>query len=285
MFDEPFPDVAALPLAHLARAARTRVKVALTGDGGDELFGGYEHHIAGYWLARLAPLDRLRALSTGLLLRAANRGGPRLARARRVLGPMSAASWRDAVVAMRTVVPDALRATLYAPAFLDRVRDATAGDALFGDRGGLFTAAGDRFLADRLLMKTDLATMAVGIESRCPLLDLRLAELAASLAPELKVARLEGKQVLRRVLARTAPPAVWQRPKRGFTMPLDLWLTRELAPIVHDTLLAPDARVGAYLRRDVLARMYREHADGAANWRRVLWTALLLELWLRRYGR
>ena len=134
-------------------------------------------------------------------------------------------------------------------------------------------------------MKTDLATMAAGVESRCPLLDTRLAELAASLAPELKVSGLQGKQVLRRVLARTAPPAVWRRRKRGFTMPLDQWLKDELAGLVRDTLLAPDARVAAYLRRDVLARLHREHLEGRANWRRVLWTALLLELWLRRFQR
>ena len=284
MFDEPFPDVAALPLAHLARHARAHVKVALTGDGGDELFGGYEHHLVGYWLARLAPLDRLRAVAADLLLRAARRAGPRVDRARRVLGPLSAPSWRAAVTAMRTAVPDGLRAELYTADFLRAVDGAAAAPYLFGDGGDLFAASGDRFLADRLLMKTDLATMAASLESRSPLLDLRLAELAAGLSPDLKIGGRQTKQVLRRVLARTAPPAVWQRAKHGFTMPLDRWLGAELRDLVGDTVLAPGARVAAYQRPETLARMYREHCAGTANWRRILWTALLLELWLRRFA-
>ncbi len=285
MFDEPFPDVAALPLAHLARYAREHVKVVLTGDGGDELFGGYEHHVVGYWLDRLSPLDRIRATAARLLLGAARRGGSRADRARRVLGPMSAPTWRDAVTAMRTMVPDVLRTELYTAGFLRAVDGAPASAYLFGDAGGLFAVSGDRFLADRLLMKTDLATMAIGLESRCPMLDLRLAELAAGLSPELAISALAGKQVLRRVLARTAPPVVWKRAKRGFTMPLDRWLKHELRAVVADTLLAPGARVATYLRPEVLARMYREHCAGTANWRRVLWSALLLELWLRRFAR
>jgi asparagine synthase (glutamine-hydrolysing) len=290
LFDEPFPDVAALPMVVLAKHARAHVKVALTGDGGDELFGGYEHHVVGYWLDRLSALDRLRVGATRLLLSGAGLGGRRADRLRRVLGPLSAPTWRDATVAMRTAVSDPLRAELYAPGFLRAVAGTAAAPYLFGDAtqpplAALFTPSGDRYLADRLLMKTDLATMAVGLEARSPLLDVRLAELAASLPPALAIDGLHGKQVLRRVLARTAPPVVWQRRKQGFSMPLDRWIAVELRAIVQDTLLAPGARVATYLRPEVLARMYREHCAGTRSWRRVLWTALLLELWLRRLGR
>jgi len=288
MFDEPFPDVAALPLAHLARAARAHVKVALTGDGGDELFAGYPHHVLGYWLARLQPIDMLRGMAARMVLRAARHAGRRRAdRVRRVIGPLTAPSWADAVAALRMPISSELRDQLYTPELRSVARD-DVDQYLFGDGAGvsrLFVASGDRFLADRLLMKTDLATMSVGLESRSPLLDLRLAEFAASLPPSQKVSGLEGKQVLRRVLARRAPPEVWSRPKMGFTMPLDHWIKHELREIVEDTLLRRDARVHAYLRVEVLARMYREHLAGAANWRRVLWSALLLELWLRRLAR
>jgi asparagine synthase (glutamine-hydrolysing) len=287
IFDEPFPDVAALPLLHLSRAARAHVKVALTGDGGDELFGGYEHHAVGYWLDRAHHLDRVRAATARFLRAAVPAVGARADKLQRVLAPMTAPNAHDAVLAMRTVVDDSLRREL----FTDELLRADAGPIdryVFGDHPGmrgLFATSGDRFLADRLLMKTDLATMAVGLESRCPLLDLRLAELAASLPPNLAFRGVEGKQVLRRVLARTAPRKVWRRRKTGFSMPLDQWLRVELRDLVGDTLLAPGARVAAYLRMDVLRRMYDEHRSGATSWRRVLWTALLVELWLRRLVR
>jgi asparagine synthase (glutamine-hydrolysing) len=286
IFDEPFSDIAALPLAHLARAARGHVTVALTGDGGDELFGGYPHHILGYWLARLEGLRAVRGRTARTLLRLAGAAGPRAERLRRILDPLTANSWRAAVTRMRSSLVSPVP-ELYTRAMQD-VATQPVEDALFGDGEGvaaLFAVSGDRFLADRLLMKTDLAAMSVGLETRSPMLDLRIAELAAATPPALKIRGLQGKQILRRVLARSASRDIWARPKMGFSMPLDSWLKRELRPVVEDTLLAPHPQVAAYLRKDVLARMYREHVDGIANWRKVLWPALLIELWMKRCAR
>lgn len=293
LFDEPFVDVAALPLLHLARAARAHVKVALTGDGGDELFAGYEHHVVGDWLGRRLPFDAARTASAGLLLGLANRMGPVAEKARRVLRPMTAPTWRDAVTSMRMPVSESLRNELYTASFLAAGADHPVGRYLLGDAvdspepplSTLFSPAGDLFLADRLLHKTDIASMATSLECRSPFLDLRLAELAASIPLEQKISGLTGKQVLRKLLARTEDRSVWRRPKTGFSMPLDQWLISELREIMYDTVLAPGSRVSDYLRRPVLTRLYHEHCRGLANWRRVLWSALLLELWLLRVVR
>lgn len=281
MFDEPFPDVAALPLAHLARHARADVTVALTGDGGDELFGGYHHHVVGHWLERLGRADRARALVARAILGASV---ARLPRVQRLVTPLTGSTWREAVALMRLAVTDELRDELYTPE-LRRAAAEHPDDELLGDGTGiaaLFCPSGDRFLADRLLVKTDIAAMASGLETRSPLLDLRIAELAASLPRDLKIHGLRGKEILRRLLARSAPRGVWKRRKTGFGMPLDRWLRSELRDVVADTLLAPRPRVAAYLRPETLARAVAEHQAGRGTWRRVIWTALLLELWLRR---
>ncbi len=286
MFDEPFPDVAALPLAHLARHARAHVTVALTGDGGDETFAGYEHHVLGYWLGRLARFQRIGSMLAGVGMAATSRlSGARAQKLTRLLNPLAQPSPAAAIAALRTTVTDDLRRQLYTPAFLDRATTRDAATYLATDGGSIFCPSGDLFLADRLLMKSDMATMASGLETRSPLLDLRLAELAVALPADYKISRQQGKQVLRRVLAHSTSKEVWRRPKRGFSMPLDEWMKTELRDLVSDTLLATGALVHDYLRHDVLARMYREHCDGKANWRRILWTALLIELWLRRARR
>jgi asparagine synthase (glutamine-hydrolysing) len=269
LFDEPFADVAALPVVALARLARPRVKVVLTGDGGDEAFGGYPHHLAAAWLARLPP--------AGGLARAALRVTPRPVAFRSRLGTL-----RRVLEALAYGAP-ALRANL-SPDERVRLLDPALGaegsyDLLEPTRP--VHPAGDPVLADRFLYKTDVALMSAGVEGRSPFLDLPLVELAASLPASRHLGALRGKRILRDLAARRLGPDVASRRKTGLSMPVGAWLRGPLAPLLAETLLAPGARVRDYVRPREVARLVAEHLAGRADHRRALWPLLLLELWLR----
>jgi asparagine synthase (glutamine-hydrolysing) len=282
-YDEPFADVAALPLMALARAARPQVKVVLTGDGGDESFGGYPHHVAGAWMLRLgggaAAGAALARAALGVTPRPVRRRS-RLWTVRRVLEVMAAPGWRRGVAGLRANLAPEDRAALLEPAFAARAGDGYG--VLEPER--LVGPAGDPVLADRFLYKTDVATMAAGLESRSPFLDVRLAELGASLPIGHHVRRGQGKQLLRRLLARRPGigPELTGRRKTGLGMPIEEWLRGPLAPLLREALLDGDARVRAYVRPRELRRRVAEHVAGAADHRRALWPLLILELWLRR---
>jgi asparagine synthase (glutamine-hydrolysing) len=275
----------------LSAMARERVKVALTGDGGDELFGGYQYHVLGALLARLGPgaWARERMARAALrLLPPATRFRSRWRAARRVLEGLAHPDWHAATIAARSTLDPARREALYAGDFKQLVAGEAPYASLDADANGapdlrqLFRVSGDHVLADQLLHKTDISSMTVGLECRSPFLDVPLYELVAGLPLALKVRGLRGKFLLRRLAARRFGAAIWRRRKQGFTMPVDRWLRDELRPLAEDTLLASDVRVGDYLRRDALAELWREHAAGRADHRRILWACLLLELWLRR---
>jgi asparagine synthase (glutamine-hydrolysing) len=290
-FDEPFADVAAIPTMALCRGARERVKVALTGDGGDEIFGGYQYHVLGTWMARLGvggwARERL-ARATLRLVPSAPEFRSRWRIVKRGLEALTHPDWHAATVAARATLDRAGRDALYVPVFHDQVSAEDPYRYLDADPNGtptldrLFRTSGDHVLADELLHKTDIASMTASLECRSPFLDVRLATWTASLPLGLKVRGMRGKVLLRRLAARRYGPEIWRRRKQGFTMPLDRWLKGELRPLVMSTLLDPGARVGDYVRREGLARLWREHDEGRADHRRILWACLVLELWLRR---
>lgn len=293
LFDEPFADIAALPQLALAKAARAHVKVALTGDGGDELFGGYPHHIVGYWLARTRIARRLRtgAARALKLLPSFASFGPRGRSLDRVIDVATHDGWHSATTALRSTLSPDRRSALYAEGFMDAVADSDPYPYLDADapdngqaRGveRLFRIAGDLTLADQFLHKTDISSMSVGLECRSPFLDVQLAELVTALPARLKVRGLKGKALLRALLARRLGPDITARKKMGLSMPVDEWIRRDLAPLLQDTILSPASPVGAYARPAEIARLYDEHRQGRANRRRILWALLLLDLWLRR---
>jgi asparagine synthase (glutamine-hydrolysing) len=293
LFDEPFADVAALPQVALAETSRRHVKVALTGDGGDELFGGYEHHVLGYWLDRTRAARPLRT-GAARALRLLPRFGTLGRRGRsldRALEVVAEGGWHSAAIALRSTLSPDRRSTLYEQGFMDVVGDQDPYPYLDSDPlpnghahgvERLFRIAGDLVLADQFLHKSDIASMSVGLECRSPFLDIPLAEFVSTLPVDLKVKGLRGKRILRSLLARRIGPDITERKKMGLSMPIDEWIKHELAPLVRDTILAPGARVHVYARRQEIAVLYGEHLSGRANRRRILWALLLLELWLRR---
>lgn len=291
MFDEPFADVAAMPTYALAKAARPHITVALTGDGGDEIFGGYEHHVVGYWLDRLRPGQGPRAAVArtlaGLVPIDTRFRGP-LRTLRRGLEVLGCEGYREGVLQMRANLQPHERSALYTRSFQNEValHDAYAALLPPGGRSApierLFGLSEDRMFADLFLHKSDVASMAAGLETRSPFLDVPLVDFVARLPIDLLISGARGKRILRTLVERRVDQGLATRRKMGFSPPVDDWLRHELVPLVKDTLLAPSALVEAYVERAAVSHLFEEHLARRGNHRRVLWALLLLELWLRR---
>jgi len=292
--DEPFADTSMIPVWHMARLARRQVTVALSGDGGDEIFAGYSTYVA----------DRLHGMSRWLPAPLARAGG-RLAEAMLPPGfgkvgfdyklkqflaghPLSFErahlSWRGiftpAEIA-RLVRPEHRAAVLAADPFaaalghFDAVRGCHALDrAIYVDI--------KTWLADDILVKVDRMTMAHGLETRAPLLDHRLVELAASLPADWKLKGFDKKHVFKRLLARRLPAAILARPKAGFNAPVARWLTAELRPLAESVLAGP--ALAEWLDPAVVARLWAEHLGARRDHGYRLFGLVCLGLWLDRHA-
>jgi asparagine synthase (glutamine-hydrolysing) len=279
IYDEPFADASQIPTAALCRVTRAEVKVALSGDGGDELFGGYPRYAAAAdaWRRRArrrALLAAARPLSAAL---AGHHG--RLARRLRKLAdgashasPMSL--YRDQVSRWRA--SDGLWRGVALPA---TPFDAPlpAGPPTLEQRFMLLDAL--TYLPDDLLVKVDRASMAVGLEARAPLLDHRIAEFAWSLPPELMVAG-GAKRVLREVLYRRVPRALVDRPKQGFEPPIGRWLGAGLRDWADDLLSPARLAAAGFLEPRAVAIRWQEHRSGRRPSTYPLWNVLMLQAWL-----
>lgn len=245
-YGQPFADTAALPTWYLSRYASHHVKVAMTGDGGDEAFAGYRRYRAamlGSWLRR-AGVPWPRWLVQGSLV---DRYGRRV--------------W---------AFPPTPSARSLMAGWL-----AGPGEVL--DRVVAADVAG--YLPDDLLVKTDIASMAFGLELRSPLLDHHVVEYGLALPVSARVRGLSGKWLLRQAAARLLPPAVLRRPKTSFEVPVSSWLRGPLREMLEDLVLgAPDRGYGVDP-----GRLVREHLAGRDHGQR-LWMLLLLELWHREFG-
>src|SRR5262245_14295664 len=294
-YGEPFADASAIPTCYLARMTARHVKVALSGDGGDELFAGYRRHLAARLAARLPRLPR--ALSSGLASSLA-RGRladqkSRAAGALRFLGGLDKPPALRSLAWMRLFRPED-RLDLEGPE-LRAAREAGA-DPEAGLTAMLLAEDGaaplDRilradlafYLVDDLMVKTDIAGMCYGLESRAPMLDHELVEWAVGIPSDLKAGGLTTKRLLRRALSGTLPGAVLERPKMGFGVPMSAWLRGPLRPLVREHLEeGKSPLLGPVLRREAVARLVREHEDGGHDHGYRLWALLLLVLWHQRF--
>lgn len=292
VYDEPFADVSAVPTVLVARLAHERVKVVLSGDGGDELFAGYRHqHEALEAWRRLHRLPRpLRAGAERATARAARlawrlarpqaprglRSVARLARATRgwsaadVTGLLARRFARCA--APSWLVPGAVPAPvpLHDPALRPR-----GVDDLLALRH--FDFAG--FLTDDILVKVDRASMAVGLEVRCPLLDTRLVAFAWTLPEALLLDAVGGKRVLRALLHRLVPRELVERPKRGFGAPVGEWLRGPLREWAEDLLAEPRLRRAGLFAPAAVQELWQQHRAGWRNHENLLWALLVFETW------
>jgi asparagine synthase (glutamine-hydrolysing) len=284
--DQPFGDSSAIPTYLLNQLGRRHVTVALSGDGGDELFGGYERFAAGLGVDRALGLPApVRAAGRRLLTTLpANALRGRIGRLQRFSAAVEEGMpW--AYLDWVSYVPEQWRRRLLgAPDEWARADYAGRWRASHGahtlDR--LLALNIETYLVDDLLVKADRMSMAHGLEVRSPFLDTELLEFATRLSPGLKVRGLSLKRVLKRALHDLLPANILSRPKRGFGVPLDRWFREDLATYTA-AMLGPRARVRGHVHGTELDRMLGEHGAGAGNHGHALWTLLTLELFLRRH--
>jgi len=282
--DEPFADASAVPTFLVAQLARTKVKMVLTGDGGDEAFGGYDRYLRFLKLQGLGaarPLASLAARTAGSILPGAN--GYRLRR----IGERLRQEFPDSYLSgVALTSPDLSAALLgeagernrYEGLHLDTAALARLGDL---DRAVAIDLAS--YLPDDILVKLDRMAMANSLEGRSPLLDHRLVEFAVNLPPSLRVRGGRGKHLLRRVAARWLPPDVLAKPKQGFGIPLAEWFRGPLRELAEDTLASRAFRERGMLDPGAARHCLDRHLAHAADMSETLWVILSLELWCRRF--
>lgn len=288
MYDEPFADSSQIPTYLVSRFARQDVTVALTGDGGDELFGGYNRHVIGPALwKRLAavpasvralgrPLGHLPQRWFELLVRS---GPPGTGAARIAKGLRVATSARSPDDVYRAFIDEwafecspVLGATPVAETFFTLEGAGPAERMMLGDALG--------YLPDDILCKVDRASMAVSLETRVPFLDHRLAAVAARIPIEMKIADGRGKLVIRKILDRYVPKELTDRPKAGFGIPVGEWLRGPLKEWADDLLSEDRLRRGGLFDVEAVRCRYREHQSGHRDSTVALWSVLMFEAWL-----
>jgi asparagine synthase (glutamine-hydrolysing) len=298
-YDEPFADSSQIPTQIVSRLARQHVTVALSGDGGDELFGGYTRYQWGENIERaLAAPRMLRHGAAGMLsllsedlVRGVTRFAP--ARLRPALPEQKAQKLAavlrevDADAAYRRLVslwPDPERLVPLAGAARDQLRDPSLRRQMpdFTERMMLLDTL--TYLPDDLLTKVDRASMAVSLEVRVPLLNHRVVETAWRLPLRMKLRHGTTKWALRRILDRHVPRALIERPKQGFAVPLAAWLRGPLRGWADDLLAGDTLRRGGWLDPQPIARYWHEHRTGARDWSAGLWAVLMFQSWLAKGG-
>jgi len=291
IYDEPFADSSQIPTYLVSRFARSQVTVALTGDGGDELFAGYNRHflVPDLWarlervprplravagLARHAPHSLLSFLASGSSRRPDR--GAKLAKALSIAGSarrvddvydslldewegqptpvINGAASKDGALDLSGVAPDAVR-IMYA--------DATG------------------YLPDDILVKVDRASMAVSLETRVPFLDHRVAAVAARIPVAMQVRSGEGKAVLRKLLYREVPRKLFERPKTGFAVPVGQWIKGPLREWAEELLAPGQMAAEGWFDPAVVAARWRDHLSGKRDSANALWAILMFQAWFR----
>jgi asparagine synthase (glutamine-hydrolysing) len=300
LYDEPFADSSQIPTFLVSELARRDVTVALSGDGGDELFAGYERYFRclQHWNDWRRFPHVLRRGASGALLALARESwrwlGPR-----DVTGEEEVAEWRRFAAKLEKRAGRLPAASIGELAARLHARCERGGDFVIGARPAScalddphgwadvaqplqlmmyidFTG----FLNDDILVKVDRASMGVSLEVRCPLLDHRVVEFAWSLPIPMRVANDGGKRILRQVLERYVPRELTERPKRGFRVPIASWLRGPLRDWAEALLDENRLREQGLLRPEAVGTLWRQHLVGWRNHEVQIWSILMLQGWL-----
>ena len=301
MYDEPFADSSQLPTAMVMQLARKHVTVALSGDGGDELFGGYNRYMHGprtwnriRWmphpLRRLlgagltaVPADTLNGMFSGLAGRAgialpgdkAHKLGSRLSGVR---------SADDLNVSLATEWAGHPGLVVGGPMPTNLLDDRSRWPRLSDSVQRMMALDGLTYLPDDILVKVDRASMAVSLETRAPFLDHRLVAFAWSLPMHMKIRDGQGKWILRRLIDRHVPAALMNRPKMGFGIPLDQWLRGPLRGWAEDLLSEERLAREGYFDPVPIRKAWLRHQSGQASFGYRLWSVLMFQSWLQSEG-
>jgi len=300
IYDEPFADSSQIPTFLVSRLARSDVTVALSGDGGDESFGGYNRYFLSRSVARTMALPKFsRALAAraitsippefldrvlarfGLLMngrRAIGLSGDRLHKLASILDAPNQemmyhrliSHWQDPAL----IVLDSRAPTTVLSSSDGRASRFRQFEHLMMYIDTL------TYLPDDILVKVDRASMAVSLEARCPLLDHRVVEFAWRLPFAMKVRNGEGKWILRHLLERYVPRDLFERPKAGFGIPLGDWLRGPLRPWAEELLNETRLRRESHLEPAPIRRKWEEHLSGQRNWSYHIWDVLMFQSWL-----
>jgi asparagine synthase (glutamine-hydrolysing) len=297
VYDEPFADSSQLPTLLVAQLARGHVKVALSGDAGDELFAGYRQYFLGPRLwsyLSLAPGTMRRALARTLRALSSTQVG-------RLVGgvqPLTPSRLRFALAGDTLYkAADVLECSDQEEIYRRLVSYWWRQDLVLGSshRDSLREASwlqlpdslqqmmlhdAMTYLPDDILVKVDRAAMAVSLETRIPLLDHRVFEFVWRLPVHMKVRGGRGKWLLRKLLYRHVPKALVDRPKMGFAVPLAAWLRGPLRDWAEDLLHEPRMRQQGYIDAAVVRSRWQQHLNGTRNWHHELWNVLMFQLWL-----
>jgi asparagine synthase (glutamine-hydrolysing) len=298
VYDEPFADSSQIPTWFVCRAARSRVTVALSGDGADELFGGYNRYLWGNRLwnkVKHLPVPLRKAIAqvaTSVPESAWNRVGhwmPRQSRLQHLGGKVhrlahqlsGVQSPEDLYRVSVAHWPSASNPVLGADgAWLAAFPDLAMAEGIEGpeQRMMLWDALG--YLPNDILTKVDRAAMSQSLETRAPFLDHNVIELAWRLPLAMKIRPGTSKWALREVLYRHVPRELIERPKVGFSMPLGQWLRGPLRDWAENLLLEGRLRREGYLDSELVRRTWEEHLTGVRDWSARLWCVLMFEAWL-----
>ncbi|KPK71941.1 MAG: hypothetical protein AMJ79_16135, partial [Phycisphaerae bacterium SM23_30] len=298
-YDEPFADSSALPTFYLSQAARTRVKVALTGDGGDEGFGGYDRYKAMYlaerfnrwhllrWLGRRGFWHRIRADEHHRLRHKLKRFITAAA-----LEPSQRYLKWTAVFdpdMLKLIISDNLSATTGSGGvYWNHLAGYFTGGGVFSSAAArlmdqAMRADGGLYLPGDLNTKIDRAGMSVGLELRSPFEDHKVLELAYSLPTLWRHNGSMSKVILRQACRDLLPKIISRRPKLGFGVPVGKWFRGELRDLFVDTVMSTRALQRGYFNQAAIERLLAENDQGQADHGHRLWSLLMLELWHRRY--
>lgn len=299
IYDEPFSDPSQIPTFLVAQLARQHVTVSLSGDGGDEIFGGYNRHT---WVGPLSEKFRqfpsaIRKLGAAGISAISPAGWDSLFEAAQPLLP---SEWRQRVpgdklhkMAMLLESPNPQAMYYRLASHWYKPEDVVMGSSepptvlTSGDYTGFATPSElmmyldtVSYLPDDILVKVDRATMAVSLEGRIPFLDHRVAEFAWRLPLLMRVREKEGKWILRQVLYRYVPRELVDRPKAGFGIPLSSWLLGPLRDWAESLLSEDRLRSDGFFNSQPIRQLWQEHTSGKGSWQYHLWDVLMFQAWL-----
>ena len=300
MYCEPFADPSQIPTFLISKVAREQVTVALSGDGGDELFGGYNRHVwvkkiwksldkkpgflkrfTGKAITSVSPdfWDKLLGIMKPVLPRYADQkqAGDKLHKIARIIEAGSPEEMYSSLISTWSQTSEIALGARTLPTALSPGRTLSMFNTISEKMMFLDMIS---YLPDDVLTKVDRASMAVALEARVPLLDHRVAELAWKIPLEMKIKEGKGKWILRELLSRHIPRELFDRPKSGFGVPIAQWLRNDLREWAESLLDGKRIKDEGLLNFDEVRNKWDEHLSGRRNWQYQIWNILMFQSWL-----